>query len=173
LPLRYLAVGESVYSLHIQYCVGRSTIYKFIPEVCEAIWCTLMRQNIINPISNANVTKLADDFYSRWDLPNCVGAMDGKHIRIKAPRNSGTKFFNYKSYYSVVLFAVCDSNYKFTYVDIGAFGSQHDSGIFTASTLCQQIEAKKIGKLYFLTSFHLILYLHPFRPQSRPIFAEN
>lgn len=39
-----------------------------------------------------------------------TGAMDGKHVRIKCPLNSGTMFFNYKRFFSVVLQAVADSH---------------------------------------------------------------
>jgi DDE superfamily endonuclease len=139
-----LAAGDSIYSLHIAYRIGISTIYKFIPKVCASIWSAL-RHTVITPINNSNLERLATEFYSKWDLPNCVGALDGKHVRIKAPRNSGSKFFNYKSYYSIVLLALCDASYKFTYVDIGAYGSQHDSGIFSGSSLSQMIRSQKIG----------------------------
>ena len=37
LIIRYLATGESYTSLSYQFRVGRSTISKFLPEVCRAI----------------------------------------------------------------------------------------------------------------------------------------
>lgn len=48
-------------------------------------------------------------------------------------------YFNYKSYYSVVLMAVADSNYRFVHVNIGSFGKECDSSIFKQSTLWNSV----------------------------------
>ncbi|KAJ8912415.1 hypothetical protein NQ315_013483, partial [Exocentrus adspersus] len=63
---------------------------------------------------------------SLWDFPNRVGAIDGKHVRIKAQKNSGSTFFNYKEFYSVVMLALVDAN-KFVAVDIGSYGREGDA----------------------------------------------
>lgn len=82
-----------------------------------------------------DLLKLANDFEGKWNFPNCVSAIDGKHVRIFCPGKSGSKFFNYKDFFSVVLLAFVDANYKFVMVDIGSYGKEGDSGILEKSEI--------------------------------------
>ncbi|EZA53811.1 hypothetical protein X777_06627 [Ooceraea biroi] len=112
ITLTYLAQGDSVMSKHLEYRVGKSTVHKIIPEVCHAIWLAL--QPVVLPTLSADEwKKKSEDFLFKWQFQNCVGALDGRHIEIQAPPCSGSHFFNYKGYFSIVLLALCDANYKF------------------------------------------------------------
>ena len=75
----------------------------------------------------------------KWNFPNIIGAVDGKHIRIRKPRDSGSLYFNYKHYFSVVLLAVVDSDYKFVFADVGAEGRAGDSRLFRDSNFYADI----------------------------------
>lgn len=87
--------------------------------------------------------KIAEDYFIRWQYPLCCGAIDGKHIRIKCPKGSGSLFFNYKEYFSTVLLALVDAQYKFIAVDIGSYGREGDAGIFLKSNLGKRILAEQ------------------------------
>ncbi|XP_071637549.1 putative nuclease HARBI1 [Temnothorax longispinosus] len=140
ITLTYLAQGDSVVTKHLEYRVGRSTVYKIIPKVCHAIWLAL--QPIVLPVLNAEKwKKISEEFFLKWQFPNCVGALDGRHMQIQAPPCSGSQFYNYKGYFSIVLMALCDANYKFTWVDIGQYGSISDGGVWSQTNLAADLES--------------------------------
>ena len=70
---------------------------------------------------------VAMDFGHRWNFYNCIGAMDGKHFKIDPPLQSGSLYYNYKDYFSVVLLAVVDAHLRFIYVDVGTNGRISDT----------------------------------------------
>ena len=63
---------------------------------------------------------------------------------MECPKNAGSAFFNYKNFHSIVLLAVCDANYCFTLVDVGAFGRSNDSGVLADSPISKAFENAEI-----------------------------
>ncbi|CAH1974324.1 unnamed protein product [Acanthoscelides obtectus] len=134
--LRYLASGCTFTDLHLQYRLGISTISGIVKDVCSTIWC-LMLGECIPPPTKDKWESISTEFETRANFPHCIGAVDGKHIRISNPL--GSMYYNYKGYSSVVLMAVADANYRFVYVDIGSYGKDCDSSIFKRSSLWTSI----------------------------------
>ena len=71
------------------------------------------------------------------------GLIDGKQVRIQAPPHSGSQYYNYMGYHSIIMLAVEDANYKFMYVDVGLYGADSDAGIFRHCGLFNALEQDK------------------------------
>ena len=81
---------------------------------------------------------IASDFWSRWQFPHCLGALDGKHVVLLKPWKSGLLYFNYKGTCLIVLMALVDANLRFIAISCGAMGRNSDGGIFSRSALGQR-----------------------------------
>ena len=137
--LRFLASGDSQKSLSFAFRIGTTTVSNIISETCIAIKEELGTKFLRLPRCPSDWLEISRDFEDFWDMPNIIGALDGKHIQIKAPANSGTLFF------SIVLLAICDANYCFTLVDIGQYDSNNDSGVLANSIIGKNFAEKRMG----------------------------
>lgn len=124
--------------------VSASIIGKIIPEVCVAIWEKLSSIYMRMPADSEDWKVIAKNFESIWNFPHCIGAIDGKHVVIKAPSNSGSLYFNYNGRFSVVLMALVDAAYKFIAIDVGSYGRNSDGGIFSNSSLGKATATKQL-----------------------------
>ena len=105
----YLVTGNSFTALQFEFHNGRSTIAKIVFDTCEAIWILLNDIEMLEVIPE-EWYNIAEAFEKKTNFPNCLGAIDGKHARCMKPRSSGSKFFDYKNFFSVVLMTVADAN---------------------------------------------------------------
>lgn len=133
ITLHYLAEGTSFSAIAMHYSIGISTVSGIVKEVCHAICSVMQPLYLPVPTTHDQWKTIADGFNDIWNFPNCVGAVDGKHIIVRCPPNSGSENFNYKRFFSIVLMAVTDSRYRFLLVDIGQKGSVADGGVFEHS----------------------------------------
>lgn len=116
-----------------------STVSSVIKHTCTVLSKVLTPLYLAPPTSE-KWKEIGTGFLEQWNMPNCVGSFDGKHVTIQAPPNSGSVYFNYKKTFSIVLMAACDSNYKFTLIDVGANGSISDGSIFASSEIGQAVK---------------------------------
>ncbi|KAL4103913.1 hypothetical protein QTP88_019230 [Uroleucon formosanum] len=107
------------------------------------MWAKL-KNVVMKESNNQKWIDISNEFEKNAKFPNCIGALDGKHIRMIQPPDSGSIYYNYKHFFSLVLMALCDSNYCFVWIDIGGFGKDSDSGIYKESSLYKKLTEKKL-----------------------------
>ncbi|XP_051156884.1 uncharacterized protein LOC127278952 [Leptopilina boulardi] len=119
--------------------MGITTIQKLVQESMKILWKTLQPDVLKFPSTEEEWMKIIKDFDDLWQFPNCFGAMDGKHIMMQAQPNTGSDCYNYKEFHSIILLAMCDATYNFTYVDVGGKGRQSDSGVLKNTDLYEKL----------------------------------
>ena len=143
ITLRFLATGDTYRSLSYAFRVAPNTISKVVPETCRAIIAEYGYEVMHVPQTPEGWKDVARGFEERWNFPHTVGALDGKHIRIRNPAGAGSHYFNYKKYYSIVMLALVDAEYKFMFLDVGAVGAESDGGVFAQSRLAAILQDHK------------------------------
>ncbi|XP_057297594.1 putative nuclease HARBI1 [Hydractinia symbiolongicarpus] len=142
LTLRYLASGDSQQSLLFNFRISASAISRILSETAAAIWENLS-EYVRPPMSKEEWLRIENEF-DTWNFTHCIGAIDGKHIAMENPPNSGSLYYNYKGFYSIILLAVCDAKYNFILVDVGQYGSNNDCGVLSKSQIGMQLENQSL-----------------------------
>ena len=133
LTLRFLATGHTFSDLEADFKIHRTSISGIVIETCKAIYDSLKNEYLRLPQTKEDWKRIAKKTEDRWQFPNCIGAADGKHIPILHPKDSGSDFYNYKGFFSIVMLAIVDYDYRFLYVDVGCQGRISDGGVFRNS----------------------------------------
>ncbi len=121
--------------------IGKSTTGEILHEFCAVLVETLFYRFVKFPQSPDEIKDTIDGFYTKYNYPMCLGAVDGTHIAIKPPLGYEVDYYNYKKHHSIIMLATVNSDLLFTYTNIGAPGRSNDSSIYNRSSLAQIIEA--------------------------------
>lgn len=140
ITLRFLATGQNLKQIGWHFRVPHNTISGIIKETCAAIIYEYANEVVKMPQTPADWKKVAEEFAVKWQFPHCLGAIDGKHVAIRKPPSSGTTFYNYKGFFSIVIMAICDADYKFIFAAVGAEGSMSDRAIFSQMRLKEDMD---------------------------------
>lgn len=74
-------------------------------------------------------------------------------------QNSGSLYYNYKGWFSIVLLSVCDISYNFTLIDIDQYGSTNDGSVLNNSEMGKAFED---GSMSLAQPGHLPRFSLPF-----------
>ena len=94
LAIRFLATGESYRSLRFQFRISTPAISYIINDVCSAVNTNLAPLFLKFPSTVEEWKEISRKFEERWQFPNCIGAIDGKHIVMQPPPDAGSHYYN-------------------------------------------------------------------------------
>ena len=120
--------------------VGVSTVCVVLHEFCSAV-VNVMTAKYINIPAGEHLKRIINGFLTKWDFPQCIGAIDGSHIPVIAPKEHPLDYFNRKGYHSVLLQALVDHEYRFLDIYVGWPGSVHDARVLADSSLYNKCES--------------------------------
>ena len=130
---------EALRSIGDRFDMAESTVYNTYRRMVRTINEHLAPKFIKWSKHIDQFDKLKETF-GTGGLPDVIGAIDGCHIPIKAPRENDSEYINRKCFHSLQLQAVCDGNLMFVDVYCGWPGSVHDATVLRVSPLA--IDAK-------------------------------
>ncbi|KAL4561367.1 hypothetical protein LXL04_033532 [Taraxacum kok-saghyz] len=101
-----------------------------------------MSVDIIKPADNYNdvVPDYVLNNHRYYPMFNdCIGAIDGTHMRASVGRHEEAKYIGRKGYATQNIMDVCDFNMCFTFVLAGWEGTAHDTRIFNEALRRQEL----------------------------------
>ena len=143
LTLKFLAPGDSQQSFCFSFRISREAICTILSETWKALRSFIILCSAPNTVLEWK--SISKRFFDMWVMPHCKTAIDGKHIAVECPINSGSLYYNYKGFFSLVLLAVCDAKYTFTLIDIGNFRSNNDCEVLAKSLIWKKFDDKKMN----------------------------
>lgn len=99
--LWYLFHNETYRTAGASLGVAAATYYYYLWRVVRAL--LLLKDDFIKWPTGTRFQEISDGLHERRGIPNCCGAIDGKHIPIKAPIDRPADYVNRKNFHSVVL----------------------------------------------------------------------
>ncbi|CAI6373933.1 unnamed protein product [Macrosiphum euphorbiae] len=145
-----MATPDSYRSICEKFNVGRATALKCVRRVVNAL--EILAPAFIAWPNEERSMVIRNGFFATSNFPNVIGAIDGTHINIPAPRDHPESYVNRKGHHSIQLQAVCDHQCKFIHCYAGNVGSVHDQRVFRLSDLNEDIH----NPSKFLNNSHII-----------------
>ncbi|XP_050710334.1 putative nuclease HARBI1 [Eriocheir sinensis] len=145
ITLRYLATVKMQQCSSDDFGPSQPTISRVITQTLDAL-CSkeIITRFIRFPTAGPEIQQRKAAFMAIAGMPGIVGAIDGTHIRIVAPRDYEEEYVNRKNYHSINTQLVFDAGYKILDVVADWPGSVHDARILQHSGLQQLFQSDEM-----------------------------
>ena len=132
--LYYLSDEGRLRKVANAFGIGKSTASKIIRTVSQAISRFLATTHIQVSTTEEDENNLVKNYYEQHGFPQCLGAIEGTHIRIKLPSCSArNEYINRKGNFTINCQAAADYRYLFFYAVLKWPRNVHDARIFSNS----------------------------------------
>ena len=134
LGLYRLGHGNSYVTIGPSFNVGKATAIEAVQDVVEALY-EIRNEYIKFPETEAESVAATETFAELSELPNIVGAIDGSHVKIKAPKDSAVDYFSRYQQHDFIIQAVVNGRKLFLDFSCGYPGSMHDARVLRRSAI--------------------------------------
>uniref|UniRef100_A0A182I0J8 Uncharacterized protein n=1 Tax=Anopheles arabiensis TaxID=7173 RepID=A0A182I0J8_ANOAR len=141
--LRFLAQGSYQKGVGNEFntAIAQSMFTDTLEQTLTAMERELAYTINVN-LTNQEKVDANSYFYEKLPVENVAMCVDGSHIRIIAPHENPTDYYNRKGFYSLNALMICDHRSLIRFVDARFFGSDHDSYIFNSSPISSYLDNK-------------------------------
>lgn len=87
--------------MHVQFGVAKSIVFTVVRRVTYALHCLAPR--FICWPRGEQLQSTIEDFSNVRGFPNVIGALDGTHIKIRAPKNDHMSYICRKQFHAIQL----------------------------------------------------------------------
>ena len=129
LTIRFLALGESFGLLSFQFRISNRAASYAIKSICNALVKCLVPLYLRVKSTKEEWLLIAEKFENRWQYPNAIEPVDGKHVIIHKPNHGRSHYHNYKHTHSAILIAIAGPSFECLYVDVGTNGRVNDGRV--------------------------------------------
>ncbi|XP_036144342.1 putative nuclease HARBI1, partial [Monomorium pharaonis] len=116
-----------------RFNVGKGTAWRSVRRVVNALYAKV--GTFIKWPSRQEAIQIIEIIEHRYGFPDVIGAVDGTHIKITAPKCNSELYVNRKGFHSIQLQVICDEQLRFIHCYTGQVGSVHDMRVFRLSNV--------------------------------------
>ncbi|XP_029667282.1 putative nuclease HARBI1 [Formica exsecta] len=122
-----MATMDSYRSVCDRFNVRRATAIRAVRRVTRALF---LKSSTFIKWPTDDAVRIIQGFEESSGFPKTIGAIDGTHIRIDAPKENPVDYINHKGFHSIQLQLVYDHRTLIRHCSAGHPGSVHDQRVF-------------------------------------------
>jgi hypothetical protein len=147
--------------------IGNGTVTLYTNRVIKALLS--IKDTFIRWPSAEERNNISDNFSAKYNLPGCVGVVDGTNAIIaQRPKIDGPTYWNRKGFYGINCQIVCDDQKRILFYQVGWPGSVGDSRAFRNSDIGMVPENYFSAIEYLLGDSAYTLSKHMLTPYIAP-----